>query len=206
MSDYETMNYEFDESSAVKADEARLDTSGAYVCKIVEAQAIVSQEKGTHGVLFKVTSEGNGDAEFTLYTKKADGKPIFGYNQLQAILMLTGVRNLRGAKGLVSKWDNEIGERVEVEGTVFPDLAGKKVGLVFQKEMYTSNSGKDSFRMNMVGSFHYETRLTCSELKERKVKPEKLEKQLSRLQDKDSRKTPEPAMVASSTPSYAGNF
>jgi len=186
MSEYD-ISYEFDESSAMKAEAGRIDTSGAYVCKIMKAEAQVSQG-GTHGVMLAVSSEGNGEAEFTLWTKKEDGTPVFGYNQLQSVMMLTGVRSLRGAKGKVSKWDNDTNERVEAEGTAFPDLVGKMVGLVLQKELYTTTSGKTAFRMNLSASFHYETRLTCSEMKERKVTPEKLERILARLKDKDSRK------------------
>lgn len=184
---HELVEYGFDEGAASKADEGRIDTSGAYVFTITRAEATTSAKKGTQGVTLAGLSEGNGDVEFTLWTRREDGSPIFGFNQLQAIMAVTGVRGLCGAKGKVMAWDEEEGGRMEKDGTVFPDLIGKKVGLVMQKELYTGGSGKTSFRMNCVGAYHHESHLTASELKDRKVKPEKLEKMLARLKDKDSR-------------------
>lgn len=187
-------DYEMDQSAAVKAESGRMDTTGGYICKIVKAEATVSEGKGTRGIVFGVVSSSGEDAEFTLWTKKADGTTIFGFNQLQSIMVLTGVKSMRGIKGTVTRWDQVAGQRIDMPGTVYPELIGKKVGLMMQKELYTKNSGGEGFRMNMVGAYHPETMHTCTELKSGVARAEKAMKMIEKLKDKDSRTT-----VASTT-------
>lgn len=196
-------SYDYDPDAAGHADDVanRIDESAAYVGQFKRAEAVVSQQKGTEGMLLEFELPNGGSTEFTLWTRKADGTPIFGMNQLQAILTIFNLKGLSSVPGTVQEYDADLGKRVEVDGEVFPDLLKKPIGVILQKEKYTSNSGRDSYRMNLFGIFHPESRLTASEIKERKVKPEKFEKMLRGLKDKDSRKKKEaepsqPAMGA----------
>lgn len=192
-----TINYDYDPNAAAKADDVamRIDTSGAFIGQFKSAFAIVSKT-GTHGIHFEFASPGGGSANFDVYTKKEDGTPTFGNNQLQAMQAILGLRGLRSFVGETEVWDE--GKRVKVEGDTFPDLCNKDIGLVLQKEKYTKGDNSEGFRMNLQGIFHPVSRLTASELKEGKVKPEKLEKILRSLKDKDSRtsKAAEPAQAA----------
>lgn len=194
-----TVNYDYDPDAASKADDvaSRIDTSAAYVGQFKVVHAIKSERTGTEGIHFEFTSPGGGSASFDVYTRKGDGTPTFGNNQIQAMMAILGLRGLTSRVGKFEAWDFDEGKRVEVEGEVFPDLVGKDIGLVLQKEKYTKNDGKEAFRMNLYGVFHPVSRLTSSELKEKKAVPEKLEKMLRSLKDKDSRKavapeTPQP--------------
>ena len=188
-----TVNYEYDPDAASKADDvaSRIDTSGPYIGQFKLAHSITSS-KGTEGLAFEFTSPGGGSASFTVYTRKEDGTPTFGNNQLQAMMGILGLRGLRSVEGKFEAWDNDTGKRVEVGGDTFPDLVGRDIGLVLQKEKYTKNNGQEGFRMNLFGIFHPVSRLTSSEIKERKTSPEKLEKMLRGLKDKDSRRVVEP--------------
>lgn len=193
-----TINYDYDPNAASKADDVamRIDVSGAFIGQFKVAHAIKSDRTGTEGIHFEFASPGGGSANFDVYTHKSDGTPTFGNNQVQAMMAILGLRGLRSVEGKFEGWDN--GKRAEQSGDIFPDLLGKDIGLVLQKEKYTKQDNSDGFRMNLQGIFHPVTRLTASELKEGKVKPEKLEKILRSLKDKDSRTTrdAEPAQAA----------
>lgn len=189
------MEYTFDDDAAGKADNVanRIDENGPYIGKIKQAEALVSAEKGTKGVRFIFEVPQGGTTRFDLWTEKADGERIFGFNQLMAVLQIVGVRSMRTASGKVERFVD--GKLEEVEGEVYPELAGKELGIVFQKELITTQSGKDSYRMNPYLFFHPTSKLTASEIKEKKAKPEKFEKVVKSVKTKDSRikKEAEPA-------------
>lgn len=190
-------NYEYDPEAAGKADDVanRIDTSAAFIGSFKVAHAIKSANTGTEGIHFEFVSPGGGAAGFDVYTRKADGTPTFGMNQIQAMMTILELRGLRAVAGKFEAYDADAGKRIEQEGEVFPDLAGKPIGLVLQRENYTKNNGQEGYRMNLFGIFHATSRLTASEIKERKVQPEKLEKMLRGLKNKDSR-TAKPAEPA----------
>lgn len=199
------VEYTYNEEQASKADSMadRIDTGGAYVGTFLRAEAVES-EKGTQGVLFEFEAGSAGKAEFTLWTVKDNGEAAFGMNFLQSILLMFGLRGLKAVSGLVERYDYDAGKRIEEEGEVFPDLVGKKIGVILQKELTTRQSGGEGFRMNCYGIFHHETRLTASEIRERKVTPAKVDKLLRSLKDKDSRKAKaepaQPSMAVASAP------
>lgn len=181
--------FSYDPEAAGKADDvaSRIDTSAAYVGQFKVVHEVTSS-KGTTGLHFEFTSPGGGSASFDCWTHKDDGTPTFGNNQVQAMMAVLGLKGLKSVLGKFEAWDNDEGKRVETEGEVYPELCGKDIGLVLQKEKYTKNNGGEGFRMNLYGIFHPVTKFTASELKEKKAKPEKLEKMLRSLKDKDSRK------------------
>lgn len=185
-----SVNYDYDPEAASKADNIsmRIDRSDAFIGQVKEAHAIKSENTGTTGIHFEFTSQDGGMAGFDVYTHKSDGQPTFGNNQIQALMALLGLRGLKSVSGKFEAMDWDAGKRVERDGEVFPDLCNKDIGFVLQKELYNRKSdGKESYRMNLLALFHPVSRLTSSELKEGKVKPEKLEKVMKSLKDKDSR-------------------
>jgi hypothetical protein len=182
------VEFSYDPEAAGKADDVanRIDTSAAYVGQFKLVHAFASS-KGTAGLHFEFGSPGGGTASFDCYTHKEDGTPVFGNNQVQAMMAILGLKGLKSDVGKYEAWDKDEGKRLETEGDTFPDLCGKDIGLVLQKEKYTKGNGSEGFRMNLYGVFHPVTKFTASELKEKKAKPEKLEKMLRALKDKDSR-------------------
>jgi len=201
--------YDYDEQAAGHADDIanRIDQSNAYIGTFKRVEAITTG-KGTEGIHFEFEAPGGGSTSFDLYTRKPDDngdmKTLFGLNLVQALMCILGVRGLKSSPGKVGAWED--GKRVEVDGERFTDLEGKKIGVVLQRENYTKQAGGDSYRMNLYATFHPESRLTASEIKERKVQPEKLERVLRGLKNKDSRKaaTAEPAQPPLTAP--AGDY
>lgn len=178
------ITFEYDDKAAGSADREPM-TTGAYVGTFTRV-AYISTDEGAEGLEFEFEGPGQGKAQFNIWTKSKAGEQTFGYNQLQALMYLMGVKSLKSQPGKVRSYVD--GKWEEVEGERFPDLENKPVGVVLQKELTSKKSGGDSFRWNLVGQFQPETRLTASELKDRVNKPAKLDKILRNLKDKDSRK------------------
>lgn len=186
-----SISYDYDEKAASHADDVanRVDTSGAYIGTFKRAEATVSAQKGTHGIVLEFEAPGGDSAETTLWTRKSDGTAIFGDNIVQAIRTILGVKGaMASIPDKVMVWDESEGKRVPKDGGVFPQLIGKRIGAVFQKELYTSNSGKDSYRMNLYGVFDADSKLTASEIREGAKEGKKLERLIRGAQkNKDSR-------------------
>lgn len=181
-------DYEFNEEMAGRGDDVamRIDTSAAYVGKFTEAWATTSQ-KGGDAIELHFETALKEKTQFTLYTRQADGTPIFGQNQLQAIMALMGLRGLKGVPGKVQQYNNDTNKREEVDGVVYPDLCERSIGLMLQKELYDGNKGP-AWRMNLYATYDPVTRRTSTEIKERVVKGTKVDKMLASLKDKNSRK------------------
>lgn len=196
-----TTNYAYDPEAAGKADDvaSRIDTNGAYIGTFKVVHTIKSERTGTEGIHFEFNSPGGGSAMFDVYTRKEDGTATFGMNQINAMMSILGLRGLTTTEGEFEGFVD--GKRETVRGEIFPDLMNKQIGLVLQKEMYTKQDSKEGFRMNLYGIFHPESRLTASELKDKKTQPEKLEKMLRSIKTKDSRK---PASNEPAQPAAAG--
>lgn len=203
MSDINTQDddYSYDEDSAVKADAAasRINEGGGYVGVLTKAEAVTAQS-GTRGIDFTFEQKGGGNATFTLWTKKESGESAFGKAFVDSMLFHFGMKTLKGVVGKVEKWvDSDKGRvKEEADGTVYPDLCNKPIGVVLEKELTSKKNGSDSFRFNLVGLFGAETKLMMSEIKERKSTPAKLDRLLKGLKVKDSRKAAanEPAQAS----------
>lgn len=203
----ETVGYDYDEEAAGHADDFinRIDHSAAYEGVFTRVWAITAGT-GTKGVHFEFEAPGGAKSSFDIYTMKSDGTKLFSYNLLMAMLTILGLKGLRSKPGAIEAYSEEENRRVETTGETFPDLCGKKIGVVLQKELYTKSSGKEGYRMNLLGSFNAETRLTASEIREgvRKADPEngKLAKMVRGLRTKDSRtvKPAEPDQPSQAVP------
>lgn len=184
-----TTEYTYDPAAAQRADEAasRLEHAVPYVGSFKKASAITAKT-GSTGIELEFDAPGQGQIAFSLYTRKADGTPIFGANFLNAFMFFFGLKSLKSVPGKVTVWDEEAKKRLEQDGEVYPELCNKPIGLVFQKELYTKEKGGgDGERLNLIGVFQPETRLMFSEVQDRKQKPEKLAKMLTTLRVKDTR-------------------
>ena len=212
MSETDTsVSYDFDESAAGHAEDFanRIDKSDAFIGKFTNVWALVSKTKddgsgGTSGIHFEFEGTGGERGQADIYTIKKDGTKLFGYNMVQAMMLIMGVQGLKTKKGEIEGFVD--GKREKMEGDVFPDLIGRSIGVIFQKELYTKSDGKEGSRYNLIATFHPETRLTASEIKEKKVKPEKYERIMRGLKTKDSRtaQAPEPAQPSQALP--AGDY
>lgn len=185
-----------------------LDETGAFVVTIEAARAVQSS-KGGWGVELHFVAEDGRRPKYApcLWTLSPTGERYFGHDLLDALLYCAGLPEghvLKPGKVRYRRYDREIGQEVETIGEGYPELSTKKVGLVLQRERYTTPSGKEGSRLSIVGAFDPVTRQTASEKKEG-LAPQLLASRLARLTDKDRRSGAQGAAqaAAAATPARA---
>lgn len=173
--------YQLDTKAAQKADQTgnRINEIGKYVGTFTQAEDITAGT-GTKGIALRFDCNGQG-ASLSLYTKKADGETIMGFQTLMAIMTCLGLRNIEPKDGVVKFWDRENNCEDTKGAKVFPELCGKPIGLLLETEGYNKNDGSTGTKMVIAGVFQAKTELTATEILERKTVPEMLPKMVARL-------------------------
>ena len=173
--------YALDTTAAKKADQTgnRLTEIGKYTGTFTQAEDITAST-GTKGIALRFEANGQS-ANLSIYTTKANGEAIMGFQVLMAIMTCLGLRNIEPKAGTVKKWDSTTNTEVTKNAQVFPDLCGKPLGLLLETEGYVKNDGSEGKRMVIAGVFQAKTELTASEILDRKTTPELLPKMVARL-------------------------
>ena len=182
------MSYKLDIESAKKGDDvsSRITETGAYEGVFTKAEDVKSS-KGTRGIEFSFKSDDGATADYiTIWTVNSEGKQIFGFNQLMAIMTCLKVKNTDPKKAMVRKYSRELGVMDDFEVDVFPELMNRPIGVILQKEFYTKNDGSQGERMVFNSCFEHTTHFTASEILDKAVKAEKLNKRLPGIMDKHS--------------------
>lgn len=186
--------YGYDTTHAAAADAGGLgkfiDESGEYVGTITHARAVQSS-KGGWGVEIGFADDDGRKTKYpmTLWTLGPDGSRYFGHDILDTVLICAGMKPamaLKPGKVKYMKYDFDLRADIEEESDGYPGLTGKRIGLLIQREWYTTKAGKDASRHSIFGAFDAETHQAASEKLEGKP-AEITAKRLSALRDKDSR-------------------
>lgn len=179
--------------------------TGAYIGTFTRAEKLLS-EKNTEGVGFSFRAEDGSTAAFLdVYTAKADGEKLRGHSIVQAVLCCLKLRTVDEGRIDFERWDYDSRRMIAAQATGYPALMGKRIGVVLQKELQTNqNTGKDVERLNIVTVFDADTRLTASEILDKKTKAERLDGILKFLKPvRDSRKNVAPKAAApTSSPDF----
>ncbi len=173
--------YELDATEARKADNtgSSIREMGKYTGKFIQAEDITAST-GTKGVA--LTFEANGQkARFSLYTKRANGETIMGFQALMAIMTCLKLRNITPKQGQVTFWDNDAKAEKTKDATIFPELCGKPIGILLETEDYLNRNNEVRTRMVFAGAFQADTELTATEILDKKTKPDQLEKMVAYL-------------------------
>lgn len=173
--------YALDATEARKADNtgSSIREMGKYTGKFIQAEDITAST-GTKGVA--LTFESNGQkTRFSLYTTKANGEHIMGFQALMAIMACLKLRNITPQPGAIKFWDNDAKAEQTKQGAIFPELCGKPIGILLETEDYLNRNGELRTRMVFAGAFQAGTELTASEILDQKTKPEQLEKMVAYL-------------------------
>jgi hypothetical protein len=198
-------NYTIDANAARAADQmnSRITETGKYIGIFTRAEEIKSK-KGTIGVEFSFKADDGQTADYlTAWTKNTDGKELYGLKQLNAIMACCKVRTITATPGQVEKYDNSVGTVAKMAATVFPELIGKRIGLLLQVEEYEKKDGSIGEKMGLAGAFEADTEFTASEIMDKAVKPEKLARHVATLKD---RRLPASTSGGHAAPSQAGGF
>lgn len=189
-------SYELNTTAAMRADDKnnRLDATGEYIGTFLYVIARKARS-GTDGVeLHFVERATKREAKITLWTHKADGEPLSGFNTLQALMTCFQLRNIRAVPQRVELYDAKTKAKQVQEVDVYPDLMNRPIGLLLQRapEEYRSDQGelKVANKLELYAAFQPDTRLVASEILQRTQQPEKLDKMKAGLKDRPLKHLP----------------
>lgn len=203
----------FDPNTAKEADKisSAIRETGKYIGTITRAEKLLST-KGTQGLGLSFKADSGETADYLdLYTINQEGTALPSYKTVQAIIGCLQLREVQEGKIKCEKYNKDAKKREEVVVDGYPQMVGKRIGFLLQKELATNNTnGQDVERMIVYGVFNADTELTISEMLARKTTPETLPKMLEQLMARpvrDSRKgAPATTHYESPAPSANGNF
>ncbi len=184
------LNFDPNEAKAADNFSQVINETGKYKGTITRAEKLLSQ-KGTKGIGLSFKADDGSVSEFLdLYTENASGDTLPSMKVVQAIMGCLLLRKAEEGNITVEKYNKETKTREKETVAGYPDLMGKRIGLLLQKELAINNkTGAEVSRMIIAGVFQADTELTVSEILERKTVPEKLGKMVAALKPvRDSRK------------------
>jgi hypothetical protein len=206
------MDLTLDTKAAKAADTiaSGITEAGKYIGTITRAEALKSTN-GTLGLGLSFRTDSGQSADYLdIYTHKADGEALMGSKTVNALLVCLKLRGAKQGRITCDKWDSDARARVKVEVAGYPELMGKRIGLLLQKELGTNNTnGKDTERMTIFGVFSPDTELTASEILDSKVNPERLPQMVQALMARpvrDNRKRQGGATRPTAAAAPAGGF
>jgi len=131
--------FNLDPNAAKAADvkSATIQAAGKYKGRIVVAEYVENQQKGSKNIRLVFKSDAGQEASFFLNMVYA-GTTVneSNHKMLSAILACMKMRSTGNvAAGRVEKWNKDKQVREMVDASVFPDLAGKEIGFLIQMEI-----------------------------------------------------------------------
>lgn len=197
------MDFTLDTKAAKAADQtnARITESGKYAGMLTRVEAKTSA-KGTKGVELSFKCDSGETSDYLqLWTENASGEQLSGFKTVMALLTCLSLRSAKQQQIEVEKYSKESGQREKVRIQGYPEMMGKPIGLLLQKELYTKRDGGEGEQMLIVGCYRPNDEMTASEILDKAKSPEVLAKQLAWLASKpvkDSRTghAPRPAQQA----------
>lgn len=190
-------NYDLNPAAAKEANSGgkRITEPGEYVGTFRAAWAETSKN-GTDAVgLFFVSDSGQEAGPLMLYTHRSNGEELPSFNTLNAIMACLKVRKLEAKRGRVKFWDFDERKDVERDKETFPELMGKRIGIVLQGEEQ-EYQGDIKKRLNIGAPFCAETRRMAGEILDKQTNAEALGKYLKWFLDGNQWKRAKPARGA----------
>lgn len=186
--------YALDTNVARQADEriVRITDIGKYVGIFTRAEDVTSA-KGTCGIDFAFETPERLSANFTLWTMKAQGEPLFGFKQLQALMACLHIKSITPSHATVKKWDRETNSVQEFDAEVFKDLMNKQVGILFETEDYLKKDGSIGTKVVPAAFFEASSGLMAGEILDKKVEPTQLSKMIQTLRHRPLKRIVRPA-------------
>ncbi|MPW43337.1 hypothetical protein [Acinetobacter guerrae] len=171
----------YNPESAKQADSSlRIEEAGKYV-GIIKHMEFITAKSGTTGFEIEFETDNKESASFSIWTEKKDGTPLSGVHKINALLACVAARGLTPTNAQLEKYDYDAKERVMKNCIVAPEVAGKRIGFLLQRENYQNDSGDWKHQMNFFSCFHAQSELMAKEIIERKTSPEALPKSLASL-------------------------
>lgn len=174
--------YTLDTEAAKQADNggARINETGKYIGQFTKAKKVVSNQ-GTEGIEFSFESTTGQSADYlSVWTINKDGKQIYGFKQLMALMTCLKVREIDSKQGDVEEYDTVAKQVVKRKAEIYPALMNKFIGVLLQMEEYEKKDGTTAERPVFAGFFDPQTEQTAAEILEKR-EPETLAKMVANL-------------------------
>jgi len=171
-----------DKQSALSADHtsSAIRESGKYIGVITRAEKITSKN-GTAGLGLSFKSDSGETADYLdLYIGETDGKPWASKNTVNAILCCLKMRGAQNGPIKIEKYNKTTKQREVVQADGYPELMGKRIGLLLKQEL-TTYKDEDKTKLVICGVFEPQTELTASEILSGITQPAKLAKMVQAL-------------------------
>lgn len=159
----------------------RITETGGYVGEI-EFIREIGKPGGANGVEVSFISDDGQSARFRLYVQNAQGEPLAGQKKLYALMACAKVRELKPMSGKVKEWNKDAGGMIEVDATIFPAIAKKRVGIILQKQ-FEIYEGQQKWKMELFAPFTADTRQTAAESLDKSGSTGMVEKMLASVKD-----------------------
>lgn len=131
--------FNLDPQAAKAADvkSASIQSAGKYKGRITCAEYVENPEKGSKNICIHYKTDGGQDASFFInQVFNHNERNESGHKLLSAILACLKMRSTgNAAPGHVEKWSKLTQSRDKVATLVFPDMAGKELGILVQMEI-----------------------------------------------------------------------
>ncbi|WP_289702611.1 hypothetical protein [uncultured Parasutterella sp.] len=180
-------NFQLDTKAAARADSQtpNIRRSGAFAGQITAARTYITRSGAQMLEIIFVAHEGKANINLCLFKK--DGSENFGRDMFMSMLTCLRLKNVNAVKSTIKDRNGN-----DQEAYLFPDLAGREIGLLLQyaPEEYQASDGtiRVADRVNLVTSFEPSTGLVAKEILERVTKPELLEIRKEHVIDKPLKK------------------
>jgi hypothetical protein len=174
--------YALDTDAAKQADTGggRISETGKYIGFFTEAKKVLSSQ-GTQGIEFAFEANNGQTANYlTVWTINKDGKQIYGYKQLMALMTCLKVRSIETKLGEVEEYDRNSNSMVKRQAEIFPALMNKPIGVLLQMEEYEKKDLSIGEKAAFAGFFDPQTEQVAVEILE-KSEAKLLEKLVSQL-------------------------
>lgn len=180
-------NFQLDTKAAARADSQtpNIRKSGAFAGQITAARTYITRSGAQMLEIIFVAHEGKANINLCLFKK--DGSENFGRDMFMSMLTCLRLKNVNAVKSTIKDRNGN-----DQEAYLFPDLAGREIGLLLQyaPEEYQASDGtiRVADRVNLVTSFEPSTGLVAKEILERVTKPKLLEIRKEHVIDKPLKK------------------
>ena len=170
--------FALDQNAAREANSGgkRIQETGKYSGVIVAA-FYEKNQKGTESmnIMFKADN-GQESGPLSIYTYNGSGEALSGYKLVNAIMTCCRVKTLTVKQMPVALYDYDSQSVVTKPKECYPELSGKRIGLVLQQEEYqkTRGAGGIGERMVIAAPFEAGTELMAGEILDKKAHPEQL--------------------------------
>jgi hypothetical protein len=145
----------------------RINATGRYEGTFTRAEAMKSG-KGSIGIEFDFKSDDGATASFLgVWRLNGKGEELSGAKIVDALMLLLRAKSSAPVMATVDKWDKTASAVIKQKCLVYPELMGKPIGLLLQKEHDTYN-GLPTEKMIIYGCYDIASGKTPMEIVDKK--------------------------------------